>query len=316
MFDCRICKATINEDEIFVLEERMYNTKQKFDYGTCSKCGCVQIAKIPDNLGSFYESDSYYSFNMGSSLIKNFIKWVFFRAILILPFRLRVKLIMRLRKNNTALLSVLHFVSENSKILDIGCGDGLLLKLLKAIGFKNLYGMDVFLSDDRCINENHLKISNKGIDAIDEVFDFIMLHHSFEHMTDPNTDLINISNKLNPSGQILIRVPIAPCHVHEVYGTEWVALDAPRHLYTYSVDSLTIMAKNANLEIEKIVYDSEGIQFWGSELYKKDIPLVAALGKNIYKYFTKEELADFESLSRELNEKKCGDSVAVYLRRK
>ena len=68
-----------------------------------------------------------------------------------------------------------------SRILDVGCGPGLLLKNLQYQGFSNLSGVDPFQEK---IHPG-LNIYRTQLDKLTGQYDFIMLHHSLEHMPDP-----------------------------------------------------------------------------------------------------------------------------------
>jgi hypothetical protein len=67
------------------------------------------------------------------------------------------------------------------------------------------------------------------------------------------------------------------------------------------------------------VYDSIGFQFWGSEQYKKGIPLnhpeshVRGLKPSL---FTKREIAQFSKRAKSLNRLNLGDQAAFYFIKK
>jgi hypothetical protein len=95
-------------------------------------------------------------------------------------------------------------------------------------------------------------------------------------------------------------------------------MDAPRHLFHFSVQSFYILAEKAGLKVENIEYDSTAFQFWGSEQIRQNIPLKSPLSyatdrrKSI---FTKKEMRDFERRSNECNEQRTGDQVIYFLRK-
>ena len=59
MAKCRICDSIDGFDE-YNLREMYLETREKFNYIQCRKCECLQIAKIPQDLGKYYPDD-YYS---------------------------------------------------------------------------------------------------------------------------------------------------------------------------------------------------------------------------------------------------------------
>ena len=72
MADCRICKNSEGNRDI-TLREKMFGTGEPFAYFQCAACGCLQIARIPDNLADYY-GDGYYSFKQPARCCDNPVK--------------------------------------------------------------------------------------------------------------------------------------------------------------------------------------------------------------------------------------------------
>jgi hypothetical protein len=137
-----------------------------------------------------------------------------------------------------------------------------------------------------------------------------MLHHAFEHMPDPLATLQAIAQRLSPQGVCLIRIPIASSYAWEHYRTNWIQLDAPRHFFLHSLQSLGRLTRQAGLRVENILFDSHGGALVVSEMYKRDISLAEDIPMNL---FSPEELQSFEEQSKRLNHEKRGDQAAFYL---
>jgi len=78
-----------------------------------------------------------------------------------------------------------------------------------------------------------------------------------------------------------------------------------------------VLAKQAGWEILQVVYDSTAFQFWGSEQYQRDIPLLDPRSYQVNpaaSIFTRADIAAFESRARKLNEDGRGDQACFYLR--
>src|SRR6185503_4644963 len=108
----------------------------------------------------------------------------------------------------------------DSRILDVGCGAGGLLLKLQREGFRSLLGADPFIQADIDYG-NGVKILKRGVDALEEQYDFIMLHHSFEHVPDPAAVLGKLALRLAPGRTLLVRVPVADSHARRTYGIHW-----------------------------------------------------------------------------------------------
>ncbi len=208
-------------------------------------------------------------------------------------------------------------VTPKSRILDVGCGYGNLLNRLRAEGFSSLLGIDPYLPGDE-IYDNGVRVLKRRLEEMNGEFDLIMLHHSFEHMPDPLHALVTLSGLLARDGVMLIRIPVASSYAWRRYRTNWVQLDAPRHLYLHTVESMKILANAAGLEPAGIEYDSNAFQFWGSEQYERDIPLndPLSLSSNAQSpIFSPERLAEFARGATDLNSKGEGDQACFYIRK-
>jgi hypothetical protein len=149
-------------------------------------------------------------------------------------------------------------------------------------------------------------------------WDWVMFHHSFEHVPDPLETLRAAACLLARGGTCLIRIPTVSSEAWEQYGVDWVQLDAPRHLFLHSLESMERLAREAGLVVREVQFDSTAFQFWGSEQYRADIPLrdprsyAVDPGASI---FTAESLALFATRARELNAARRGDQAAFHLAR-
>ena len=310
---CRICD---NEDDntVYEAKEMMLGLRDKFTYFQCSECECLQISEIPENMSRYYP-ENYYSFHLptpksSNKSIKNLITKIRNKSALYNNGVLG-KLISKFYPNKMLQLLSRAKLTVNSTILDVGCGNGSLLFILREMGLENLLGVDPYNKED-IEYDNGLKITRKTIHELDNKWDFIMFHHSFEHLADPFETLQSVSRLLNTGGTCLIGVPTVSSYAWEHYRENWVGLDAPRHFFLHSAKSITILAEKLNMVVDNIVYDSTDFQFWGSEQYIRDIPLADARTHSI---FSKRDLLVYKQKAKELNLKNQGDTCAFFLRK-
>ena len=208
-------------------------------------------------------------------------------------------------------------LKKSSKIMDVGCGAGNLLFSLKEIGFQQLLGIDPFNEAD-IHYENGLSIEKKSIHEATGKWDLIMFHHSFEHVFDQAEVLQKAHQLLDDNGQCLIRIPTVSSYAWMHYGLNWVQLDAPRHLFLHSVESMRQLAEKNGFALQQVIYDSNALQFWGSEQYQQNIPLrdKRSYAEGIkHSIFTKKDIKNFEKRAKELNAHEQGDQAAFYLRK-
>lgn len=307
---CKIC-GNESDNELIVATERLLGLGDKFDYFVCSKCFCLQIKDIPENIEKYYPS-SYYSYHeakfpsklnrfnffLKKSLIKYYMGYFDLTGFMLSyifehPFPW-------IRNKE---------INFDSKILDVGSGSGRKLLSLQRSGFVNLTGIDPFINED-IYYKNGLKILKKDISEIKEKYDFIMLHHSFEHMPNPEQIVKHISRLLNSDGCALIRIPVSDSYAWHKYREYWVGLDAPRHFFLHTPESMKILLNKTDMKIDEIVFDSTEFQFTGSEKYLRNLPF--STPDHI---FTKKEFRQFKKEAKKLNANNQGDAACFYLKK-
>jgi SAM-dependent methyltransferase len=318
----------------------MYGTGAKYEYLQCSQCGCLQIIDPPKEISEYYPSD-YYSFsefnkyekNISKKIIKN-IRGRFFK--LRGKFYLNSKPILRFftgkffdfflpTSQPLASLRLPYFfklldeIKSNfeDKILDVGCGAGYGLILMHQYGYNNLTGIDPFIKQDIIYNQN-VKILKKGFEEINSIYDIVLFQHSFEHMPEPSKVFEHLNLITDSNSNIIISIPVADSYAWQNYGANWVQIDAPRHYFIHTKKSIELLASAYGFYINKIKYDSSELQFWGSEQYKKGIPLrgdksYATTSKN--SIFTKSQIKGFKKQANDLNLKGLGDQAIFYLKK-
>ena len=300
----------------------MFGWREEFEYIECARCGCLQIAQIPANLEKYYPREGYYSYKAPKQ--KQNPGW-----LLALRHE-RTRYLLGESSPIGMLLAKLskpqeHFdwfagrrLTLDSRILDVGCGAGGLLLKLQREGFRSLLGADPFIEADIDYG-NGVRILKRGVSELQGQFDFVMLHHSFEHMPDPAAALKALSRLVAPGGTLLMRIPVADSWARQHYGLNWVAWDAPRHLYLHTRKSMELLAAGAGMEISGVLHDSSGQQFSSSELYIRGVPHVEH-GKyrpgDSAAAFSQEAWDEFQARAAELNRKGDGDSACFYLKRR
>jgi len=98
-----------------------------------------------------------------------------------------------------------------NKILEVGCGDGAMLRLLVAKGF-DARGVDASSSGiERCktagLQAQCLDLSVDGLPFADDEFDAVLSLETFEHLMNPYYALQEIRRVLLPGGRFVCSVP-------------------------------------------------------------------------------------------------------------
>lgn len=317
---CRIC-GNAEGNRAFDVREMMFGTREVFRYFQCARCRCLQIAEVPPDLSRHYPG-GYYSHNLdprrlfAGGALKRWMKrrrdaWA------VLGRGLAGRLIAAFMPNKDLRKLARVPLRRASRVLDVGCGTGTLLYTLRTVGFENLLGVDAYLERD-IEYENGLRIERRTLAEVEGEWDLVMFHHSLEHMADQAAALAQAAQRLAPGGTCLVRLPVVDSWAWNHYGVNWVQLDAPRHLYLHSAESMAVLAAKAGLAVADVLYDSDDFQFWGSEQYAKDIPLRSERSWSedpARSIFTPEQIADWKKRAAELNREAQGDQAAFYLKR-
>ncbi len=316
---CTLCGNTHN-NELFRVKELQLGLDEYFEYQLCGSCGSMQLQNVPENLGKYYPNEDYYSFKLNLNIRE--------KADTLRKIKTEYLLF---GKNPVigGLLSIGYKLPEqlqwmkdmgakfDDAILDIGTGNGSLLARLFQVGFTNLTGIDPF------INESHdygsIKILKKDIYEVTEQYNVVMMHHSLEHMFEPQKVLAQAMKITKPGGSVMIRIPIMGNYGWQNYGVFWCGIDAPRHIFIPSAKQMRKMAEDAGFTVEKFYYDSSDYLIWSSEQYKIGMPLhdpkSHMFNKDGSSMFTKEDIKHFRALMKIENEKGNGDTAVICLRK-
>lgn len=309
-FRCRICDGA-RATGSYEAREMMLGLRTIFHYRQCGECGTLWLTDPPKDFAIYYPKD-YYSFAGGNG-----------------GWRKRLRHYLRAERDKTyfgtgntvgrfvshwygegALLSIAKLkIPRNAKILDVGCGRGKLLQRMAALGFCNLTGIDPFLSHEIHDGER-LRIRKCGLEELaGEKFDLVMFHHSLEHVPDPGAALRIAAGLLAEGGKCLVRLPVV-AYAWEKYGTNWVQLDPPRHMWLPTEKAMKILAESAGFRAEIVEYDSTGFQFWGSELYVRGVELRQASPWRLAREFSLGGIRRYREQAALLNRQGVGDQAA------
>lgn len=266
-YTCRICGEESTEK--YIAREVKQGTSEEFVYFKCPNCGCLQIAKIPDNIAKYYEN--YYSITKrgaNESALKSLLRKLLFRAII------QKRFFHHLFANiNNGFEWMNHArIDFTSKIIDVGCGSGRLLIKMANSGFCHLQGIDPYIETPltyKC-QSCSFSIIKGDIESLSEQYDFVMLHHVLEHIDNQDEVFRTLKRLLAPNGQILINIPIVDSAIWDIYKTDCFQLeDAPRHLYLHTLKSIQLLADAHHLRIEHIHFVASPMIFTASEKQRK-----------------------------------------------
>ncbi|ACF14424.1 Methyltransferase type 12 [Chloroherpeton thalassium ATCC 35110] len=267
--------------------ERLFQVSDRFDLQNgavwqvkkSKRSGLVLLSPRPslDEIAAYYESADYDPFVSVES--QN-------------SFRQKVYTLLRnlisLRSKANAVLAHSGFQSGGTyRVLEIGCATGeFLLELNKQAERMDLklFGVEVsekaarFARDYNGLNVFHGDLLSA---PYEESFDLIAMWHSLEHIHQINETLGKIKSLLQPDGVLMVAMPNVESTDAKFYRENWVAFDAPRHLYHFSPRTFGELLKKHHLE----VFDMHGLML--DSLYNAFLSeslIAATKGKGAMKF--------------------------------
>ncbi len=145
---------------------------------------------------------------------------------------------------------------KKRKILDIGAGNGLFLTEFKKRGWKTV---GVEFSDHAVRQAKKFGLKLKRGDFLDykfpsNSFDVVTLNNVLEHLFKPQETLEKISKVIKKDGILVITVPNIESIGFQFFKRDWYGVDAPRHLYQFSLDTLGNMLSDCGFEVTKVFH--------------------------------------------------------------
>jgi SAM-dependent methyltransferase len=128
-------------------------------------------------------------------------------------------------------------IPPQSRILEIGCGRGLLLSALQQMGHACIGLERSQLAATRAREIPGLQVFTQPIPECgfeDDSFDLIILWHVLEHLHDPAGILRQVYRTLKPGGKLIFEVPNLESLQSLLTGKCWFHLDVEHHLFHFS----------------------------------------------------------------------------------
>ena len=129
--------------------------------------------------------------------------------------------------------------NKGARILDIGCGNGDLLGLLKSQNSMNweLYANEINKECISHLEKNGIHVIDQKVENIDivEMFDVIILNQVLEHFSNTSEVLDKCYSLLKPQGVLFIETPsTSGLDFNLFYKKYWGGYHFPRHFYLFN----------------------------------------------------------------------------------
>jgi 2-polyprenyl-3-methyl-5-hydroxy-6-metoxy-1,4-benzoquinol methylase len=235
--DCLICESSQNMPYLKV--PNRFQLDQIFNLVRCKSCGFVYLSPRPDEqeMIHFYEDEDYQPHQETAKSLSE-----------------KVYQKVRIWNNKYKRTLIEKYISQGA-ILDYGCGTGEFLLEMQNAGWKT-YGYEPAEKAVQVARQYEIKML-ESLEQLETPVQVITLWHVLEHIHQPTALLKSLKEKLFSSGYLIIAVPNRLSLDARIFGSHWVALDAPRHLYHFRPGDMQSFLHSAGFTI----IDYKGLYF-------------------------------------------------------
>lgn len=234
---CPLCGGASYRTLMPTARDRLARKEGVFAIASCAGCGLVATRPqpLPDRLGYYYED--VYS-GAGAAVARTVQAGFIGRWIA----RYRVRAVRR------------HVsLGPASRLLEVGCGYGSFLAALQratgcqAIGLDTDAGSLAGALDRDRIDYRCAGLASAGLPPAS--LDAIVLFQSLEHHTEPVAALRQAHALLKPGGCCVVEVPDFDGGWRRVFGSWWLPLLVPQHLFHFTPRTLRRSFEAAGFEV-------------------------------------------------------------------
>jgi SAM-dependent methyltransferase len=250
---CAICGGTLPAVPLIRGADLLHGTEGSFAVHACPACGAgntrpaISDAALADRYPDAYRPHGGTEGRLSRRL-----------ALLLLRRELRVGAAGRLRSTGPG------------RLLDVGCGDGLLGAQLAALGWR-VDGIDPSAAAAERASSRGVAARAGTLDTVEVdagAYDAVLFNHSLEHTNDPVANLKLARDALRPGGETLISVPNFACWARRRFGASWFHLDLPRHRVHFAPDAMRTALERADLELQELWTSTSPTGLVGSLQYR------------------------------------------------
>ncbi len=223
---------------LFQGADRLYHTTTKsFLIVECKGCRLIRLEPrpTPAELHQYYPNAYWYFPDQSAS---GRLEQIYRRFVL--------------RDHVNFVARALRDTDERGLVLDVGCGGGLFLRMMRELGYPVL-GLETSPQAAKLAwATNHVAVicgdlANSPV--VNESCAVVTMFHVLEHLHDPVGYLHSARALLRPEGRLIIQVPNASSWQFLLFGEYWNGVDVPRHLINYRQRDIENLLEYCGFEV-------------------------------------------------------------------
>jgi ubiquinone/menaquinone biosynthesis C-methylase UbiE len=249
-----------------------------YNFDQCHDCGLVFLnPRIPESeLGQFYTAD-YLPYRVDKA-------WGKYASIVKKDQQNKDEArVARLKKH--------HKLTDQSTVLDIGCGKPTFLACLRKKTKAHLLGLDFnnegWKNDGDRFKDIDLRTGEIADLSIDKPADVITMWHYLEHDYDPQNHLRQLLEFSQAQTLLIVEVPNFESYTRRKFGQYWSGFHTPRHTAIYSPKNIALLLKNGGWQVEEVftygTLDPYTL-YWMSRMEQKGIDWSASMESRFIGY--------------------------------
>jgi 2-polyprenyl-3-methyl-5-hydroxy-6-metoxy-1,4-benzoquinol methylase len=244
MSACLLCGSD-QYAAMFQGSDRLYHTTtREFEVVRCGGCGLMRLEPPPppEELHLYYPRNYWFAPDQSaaSKLEERYRRLV-------------------LRDHVNFVEQALRHSQASGPVLDVGCGGGLFLGMLRERGFQVL-GLDNSReaaaiawrrqqAPSVCASLENAPFPSHSVAGL-------TMFHVLEHLYDPRTYLIAARHLLAHDGRLVVQVPNAASWQFRLLGRSWNGVDVPRHVFDFRDLDMEKLLNSCGFEVLRRKYFS------------------------------------------------------------
>jgi SAM-dependent methyltransferase len=251
-FRCPLCGSARASTELLLRDVLNETTDASFPLVRCDTCGLRRLHPPPDDatLAAAYNADYAPHQRLGLS------GW--FKS----------------GRERRSVRRLHRFLAAPSAVLDVGCATGELLLAIRAAGNPSVRGVEPGARAARIAQQRGLDVfigtledAAPGVGSVDT----IIMSHTLEHLRDPLATLRDAARILRPGGALLLWLPNVESLEARLLRQRWIGYDAPRHLTSFGVTTLTRALDGAGFCVVDVRHEAIGLEWaWAARLWTRE----------------------------------------------